>query len=246
MHLTPGPIPKYYQLTEILRQRITSGELKPGDQLPTEETLCSEFDLSRGTVRHAFSTLVNEGLVRREQGRGTFVILNRPRRASFELARFDKDMRQQHHKPGTRLLKLEVKPASKEIAARLNITTGDKIIHIVRLRLADKRPVIYETRYLAYALCPELVHDDLENESIHSLLIHKYHLPMIRTEHIIEIRPISAKQARLMEVSPDTMAFYVDRLTYTTTERGERPAVWYQAIYRGDEYQFRAEFEAQN
>lgn len=246
MQLTPGPLPKYYQLTEILRQRITSGELKPGDQLPTEEMLCQEFDLSRGTVRHAFSALVNDGLVRREQGKGTFVIFNRPRRASFELARFDKDVRQKHQRPGTRLLKKEVIPAAREVAARLNIAVGERIILIERLRLADEHPVIHETRYLAYALCPQLVEDNLENESIHSLLIHKYHLPLIRTEHIIEVRSLSAKQARLMEVSPGTMAFYVDRLTYTTTERGECPAVWYQAIYRGDEYHFRAEFEAQN
>jgi DNA-binding GntR family transcriptional regulator len=95
-------------------------------------------------------------------------------------------------------------------------------------------------------LCPGLVHDNLEEESIHALLIHKYHLPLIRTEHIVEVRPISPEQALLMEVSAGTMAFYVDRLTYTTTERGECPAVWYQAIYRGDVYQFRAEFEAQN
>lgn len=246
MQLTPGPIPKYYQLTQILRQRITSGELKSGDQLPTEEMLCQDFGLSRGTVRHAFSTLAHEGLIRREQGKGTFVTSSRPQRASFELTRFDRDMRQQHHKPATRLLNLEVKPASTEVASRLNIPTGDKIILIVRLRLADERPVIHETRYLAYRLCPELVHDNLEEESIHALLIHKYHLPLIRTEHIVEVRSISPEQARLMEVSAGTMAFYVDRLTYTTTERGECPAVWYQAIYRGDVYQFRAEFEAQN
>ena len=246
MQLTPGPIPKYYQLSEILRRRITSGELKPGDQLPTEEKLCREYDLSRGTVRHAFSTLVNEGLIRREQGKGSFVSFNRPQRASFELTRFDRDMRQQHHKPGTRVLNLEVKPASKEVASRLNIPTGDKIILIERIRLADQRPVIHETRHLAYSLCPELVHDDLEKESIHSLLIHKYHLPLIRTEHIVEVRSMTPEQARLMEVNPGTMAFYVDRLTYTTTEREECPAVWYQAIYRGDVYQFRAEFEAQN
>jgi GntR family transcriptional regulator len=244
MSLKPGPLPKYYQLTEILRGKILSGELEPGDQIPTEDALGQEYGVSRGTVRQAISTLVHEGLIRREQGRGTFVNLLRSGRAFFTLTGFDEDMRRQHRHPSTRLLTLEVVPATPEVAERLALALNEPVIHIVRLRLADERPVVHETRYLAYCLCSALVDDDLEAESIHALLIHKYRIPLIRTIHTIEARILPREGARLLQVEPGTAAFFVDRLTYTTSEAGERPAVWYQAIYRGDEYHFRAEFEA--
>lgn len=244
MPLKSGPLPKYHQLIEILRQQIVSGELKPNDQLPTEEVLCQAYGVSRGTVRQAIHNLVQEGLIRREQGRGTFV--NPLRRASpfFMLASFDEDMRRQHRRPNTRLLALEVIPATPAIAERLALATGEPVIHVVRLRLADDQPVIHETRYLAQVLCPSLTNEDLETESIHWLLIHKYHLPLVRMTHTIEVCILSSAQAHLLQVEPGTAAFYVDRLTYTVDETGKRPAVWYQAIYRGDNYHFTAEVQA--
>ncbi len=245
MPLKSGPIPKHHQLTEILRRRIISGELKPNDQFPTEESLCQEYQVSRGTVRQAISTLVHEGLIRREQGRGTFVVPPRSRSTFFTLTSFDADMRQQHRQPSTNLLTVELLPATPEAAERLALTSGEPIIHIARLRLANNEPVAYECRHLAQSLCPQLVNDDLEHESINWLLIQKYHLPLIRATHTMEARILSPTEAELLQAEPGTAAFYVDRLTYTVhDDRGERPAVWYQALYRGDEYHFKAEFQA--
>jgi len=73
MHIQPGLVPRYYQLKEILEKRIQTGEFHPDDQFPTDENLCDEYGLSRGTVRRAIDMLVEEGRLRREQGRGTFV-----------------------------------------------------------------------------------------------------------------------------------------------------------------------------
>lgn len=244
MSLKSGPVPKYYQLSEILRTEILSGELEPGEQFPTEDALCREYGVSRGTVRQAISTLVREGLIRREQGRGTFINQPRPGPAFFTLTSFDENMRQQHRYPSTRLLASEVTTATPEVAERLALAPSEPIIYIVRLRLADDQPVVYETRYLARSLCPTLLNDDLEAESVHSLLIHKYRIPLIRTTHTIEAHILSPQEARLLQTEPGTAAFFVDRLTYTMDDTGERPAVWYQAVYRGDEYHFRAEFEA--
>jgi len=244
MPLKPGPLPKYYQLTEILREQILSRELETGDQLPTEDALCRAYGVSRGTVRQAISTLAHEGLIRREQGRGTFVNVSRPGSIFFTLASFDEDMRRQHRRPRTQVLTLEVVPATPEVAEHLALTTDEPVLHMVRLRLADNRPVVHETRYLAQSICPTLVEDDLEAESVHSLLIHKYRIPLIRTIHTIEAHILSPQEACLLDVEPGTAAFFVDRLTYTTGDTGERPAVWYQAIYRGDEYHFRADFKA--
>lgn len=240
MRLQPGPVPLYYQLREILERRILSGAFQPGDQFATDENLCQEFDLSRGTVRRAIDMLVEEGLLRREQGRGTFVSPATLSPVYFRLADFAEDMRQRGLEPSTLLLQLRVLPATEEMASRLEISPGDAVIEIARLRLADGRPMAYETRYLAQALCPDFVHEELERQSVHSLLIDKYGIPLIRACHTIEARSLSTQEAELLQVEPGTAGFAVDRVTYTVDNR---PVTWYRTVYRGDEYRFTAEFQ---
>jgi multiple sugar transport system substrate-binding protein len=65
--------PFYLQLKRIIKKEVSSGELEPGDQIPTEHKLCEEFDISRTPVRQALQELVNEGVLSRQQGSGTFV-----------------------------------------------------------------------------------------------------------------------------------------------------------------------------
>jgi len=240
MQLKPGPIPHYHQLKEILQKRIESGEFKPDDQFPTEEQLCQEYGVSRGTVGRAVKILADEGWLRRKQGRGTFVTRPSLSPAFFRLANFTEDMRQRGLEPSTKLLNLEVIPASEEMAARLQIAVGEKVIKIARLRLANGRPMAYETRHLAYDLCPQLMEENLERQSIHSLLIDKYDIPLIRACHTIEARVLSEEEAKLLEVEASSAGLFIDRVTYTTHDR---PGTWYQALYRGDEYRFTAEFQ---
>lgn len=77
MKLKKTPVPLYYQLEKVLRKRILSGKLKPDQAVPTEKELCQEFGVSRITVRQALLSLESDDLIRREQGRGTFVAFRR-------------------------------------------------------------------------------------------------------------------------------------------------------------------------
>ena len=242
MVLNTSPLPKYHQLAEILRNQIAKGELNPGDQLPAEETLSQIHNVSRGTVREAIRTLANEGLIRREQGRGTFVAFPpKTDSAFFTLSSFDEDMRRQDRLPSSRVLAAEIIPATLEVSKRLAIAAGEPVLHIVRLQLADNQPVIHETRYLAQSLCPDLLTNDLEITSIHWLLIQKYGIPLVRMTHTVEAGHLSAAESELLQAEPGATAFFVDRLTYTEKNSKKIPAVWYQAIYRQDNYQLRAQ-----
>jgi len=239
MHVQPNFLPRYYQLKEILEKRIQTGEFQPGDQFPTDENLCEEYGLSRGTVRRAVDMLVEEGRLKREQGRGTFVTAPQLNRIFFRLSSFDEEMHQRGRTPSTKLLHLKVFPASETIAADLGLCPGEDVIEIARLRLADGQPMAFETRYMAYKICPDLVNEDLENQSIHSLLIDKYNIPLIRARHTIEARVLTAHEAELLQMRPGSAGFFVSRITYTIDEQ---PVTMYQIIYRGDEYRFTAEF----
>jgi GntR family transcriptional regulator len=239
MNVKHALIPRYYQLKETLEKRLQAGEFQPGDQFPTDESLCSEYELSRGTVRRAVDMLVEEGRLRREQGRGTFVTTPSLIPMFFRLSSFDDEMVQRGRTPGTRLLDLKVIPANGKIAADLALHPGDDVIEINRLRLADGQPMAFETRYIGYSLCPGLIHEDLENQSIHNLLIDKYNIPMIRARHIIEARPLTDREVSLLQAPPGSAGFFVSRVTYTIHDC---PVTLYQIVYRGDEYRFTAEF----
>jgi GntR family transcriptional regulator len=239
MHIQPGLVPRYYQLKEILEKRILTGEFQPDNQFPTDEHLCDEYGLSRGTVRRAIDMLVEEGRLRREQGRGTFVTVPLLTPIFFRLSSFDEEMRQRGRTPSTKLLQLKVVPASEPVAADLELGVGQEVIEIIRLRLADCLPMALETRYLAYQICPGILHEDLEKQSIHNLLIDKYNIPLIRARHMIEAHVLTAREAEVLQARRGSAGFFVSRVTYTLNDR---PVTRYQIVYRGDEYRFTAEF----
>jgi GntR family transcriptional regulator len=225
-------LPKYLRLASWLEQRIASGEFPPGGALPTEEQICRDFGVSRGTVQQAIAGLVQKGLVRREQGRGSFVSPPRPPDVtSFTLLSFEEMMRRQGRAPATRVLSAQIIPADPQAAARLQIAPGVPTIQIARLRLADGQPVSWEERLLAHDLCPELLEQDLEHGSIHRLLVETFQLPLVRMEQSVEIAPAPAQVAELLRVAPASPLFAVERLTYTQRGGARSPAVWFRAYH---------------
>ncbi|MCB0028833.1 MAG: GntR family transcriptional regulator, partial [Anaerolineales bacterium] len=108
---------KYQQIARLLRGQIERGELAPDEPLPTEMALCARFDVSRGTVQQAIRQLVADGLVRREQGRGTFVNeWRQPLTSFFSLSSFSDEMRRQGRQPATRVLSAQTGPAPADVA----------------------------------------------------------------------------------------------------------------------------------
>ncbi len=240
MKLDSGAIPKHYQLSEQIRRQIEAGELQPGDQLATEDALCQQYGISRGTVRRALDTLLHEGLIVRVQGHGTFVAETAAPSGVFSLLSFNDAMRRQNRRPSTRVLVVEVIPATAKIAQQLALVEGTPVIKVERLRFADRVAVVHETRYLAETLCPALIEEDLNALSIHHLLIDKYNIPLVKMIHTIEMHQLTGGEAQLLDAETGAPAFFVDRLTYTREGEHHRPAVWYRAIYRADEFQLNA------
>lgn len=236
-------IAKYFQLSQHLQKQIVGGELSPDQQLPTEDVLVEKFGVSRGTVRKAVDLLATQGLVRREQGRGTFVNnLSSKRMAGFVLSDFARDMQRQQRQASTIVLTQTTMPAADDVAARLELSEGEMVIHIQRLRLADQQPIIFEERFLNANLCPQLEHEDVARQSIHWLLVHKYKLPLVRVTHTVEMQEIGRESAELLKLKPFDQVFAVERLTYTKQDGVVQPAVFYRALCHGEEYQFKAQF----
>ncbi|WP_420642900.1 GntR family transcriptional regulator [Candidatus Leptofilum sp.] len=238
--LTTSHLPKYFQVAAQLRHKITIGDFRQNDQLPTEGRLMQTFGVSRGTVRKALAVLLNEGLVESQQGLGTFVKTAVHTTNHFSLMSFNEEMHRQGRTPTTQLLQNERLLADTALAARLEIDVGEPVRHIERLRLADGELVAHEHRYFAESLCPGLATDDLENQSIHWLLTQKFQIPLVKVVHVVARRPLTPEQATLLETAVDTIAFQVDRLSYTSQNEQTIPAVLFQAAYRADNFYLHA------
>src|SRR6266576_2922365 len=99
-----SPLPRYYQLKEIMRERIRAGEWKPGDLIPSERELGEKYGISRMTARQAITDPVNEGLFYREQGKGTFVSQRKITQPLIRLTGFTEDIRAPGKRSSTRVI----------------------------------------------------------------------------------------------------------------------------------------------
>jgi DNA-binding GntR family transcriptional regulator len=135
-------VPRYYEIEQALRARIA--ELKADEPLPSDAMLCEEFGVSRMTARNAVQRLVQEGIVYRVPGRGTFVAEPPVHRQAGNLLSFTEEMRRRGRVPSSRVLARDVRAPRPSEASALQLGPDDSVIALRRLRLADDEPIVIE------------------------------------------------------------------------------------------------------
>lgn len=136
--------PLYQQLMTRLKNDIMAGVYPPGARIPSEQLLCDTYGVSRVTVRKAMLDLVQEGLLVRRQGKGTFVADERIRRDLLQITSFSTACSQKGHSAGAKLISAQLEEADNEDAEKLGIERGSRVVEICRLRLCDGEPVMLE------------------------------------------------------------------------------------------------------
>ncbi|MGQ9493120.1 MAG: GntR family transcriptional regulator [Anaerolineae bacterium] len=227
--------PLYYQVAEILRGAIESGELPVGTRVPSERELMQQYEISRNTARRALDTLAREGLIYFLQGRGTFVAPTKMRQGLARLSGFSEDMIRAGLKPSSRLLKMQLISPSPKVARHLALRPDQQVIHIERLRLADGQPMALNTSYVPYHLCPQLLQEDLGNDSLFRLLEEKYGLYLWRSEQVLRPAVATEYEAELLGVALYTPLLLAEGTTYL---KEDIPIEYMTLLYRGDRYEF--------
>jgi len=232
------PLPIYYQLKEIIRKKIAHGEWKPGDRVPSERELCAQYNISRETARKALNELMNEGIVRREQGRGTFVADPKLIQRLARLTGYTEDMRHRGLRPGARVLRLEAIEAPLPAAAALQIKAGAPIVLLERLRVAEDAPVAIEASHISFDRAQELLEEDFTDRSLYSLLVETYGVVPTKAEQQIEAALCNPHQQELLELSDGEPLLKTTRIGF---DQHGRPFEYTEAVYRGDRYVFHVE-----
>jgi len=224
-----GALPKYRQLLEILRKQVISGEIPPGGQLPTEDALIERYGISRGTVRRAIDQLEAEKLIRKEHGVGSFALAEHPNAVPFFFSEEALLQWYGRERVAYEDLAKTIIHAPPETAESLHIRPGERLIHIERRQLLDGQVMCYTERDIPEELCPSLMNMDLRDQPLHEVLVFVSEIPLLRAELEIEARLADADEARLLKAEPHTPLISIRRMTYTAPNR---PAVWYQALFR--------------
>lgn len=151
-----GRTPIWKAIANALRMDIAEHRYRAGDKLPTEAALSERFGVNRHTVRHALSTLVEEGLVHTRRGAGAFVKSVPAEYPLGKRMRFHQNLRQAGRLPSKRNLSLETRPATGEEAERLQLAKGDLICVKHGLSLADGQPIAISESHFPEARLPGL------------------------------------------------------------------------------------------
>lgn len=163
--------PLYMQLADQMRTKISTGSWASGEQIPTEEQLCVEFNVSRTTVRRALEKLVNEKLLERRRPTGTFVrpIEERDHTLRTYHRGFTEELVEQGKNPQTIMAHVERSHASYEVAKHLHLEPGAEVLYIQRLRGAGQQVFVYFETWLPYRADLPLA-DDEYYKSLYALL----------------------------------------------------------------------------
>ena len=232
--LDPGEAqPLYRQITESIRDAITSRLLKPNDALPPDRELAEMFAVSRITIRKAISELVNEGVLDTRHGSGTFVH-SKVEKNFAQLTSFSEEMDSRGMVPSSVWLNRSAGKVRPEEAMTLRASPGTPVFRFKRIRLADDAPMsIEETTVLASCLSSP----DAVEHSLYAALLETGNRP-VRALQRLSALILNQERATMLGASAGDAGLLVERVGFN--KKGVA-IEFSQSYYRGDTYDFVAE-----
>jgi GntR family transcriptional regulator len=214
-----GKEPLYAQLESYLKMQIRSGVLKSGDRLITETELCDILKVSRSTVRGAMNRLVEDGLLLRRRGKGSFVAEGRMQRNINYLYTFTENIRSTGAVPSSIVRKCAVIEADEFLRDRLALPQANgKVFYLSRIRCADGEPILFEDTYIPYFLCGGIEKIDFAEHSLYETLRGEYGLNICHAEETIEAIIIKGEIKKILQCKTNSPGYKINRLSYLDNE----------------------------
>lgn len=225
--------PLYHQIRDRLREELREGVFSPGERVPSEAELGARYGVSRITAKQAIQALVQEGLLYRQQGKGTFVSRPRVPHNLNRITSFSQQIVDRGMKPATRLLEAEIVSARGRTREALAVPEGTLVTKLRRLRLADGEIMGVQTAYVPVELCPGLIDAIADDISLYRLFKEKYRTMPIRALENYTAIVLGTHDGRLLNVPEGSPALSVERISYLADNRALEYVV---SILRADRY----------
>ncbi|MDQ0858904.1 GntR family transcriptional regulator [Bacillus sp. V2I10] len=229
----------YYQLMDIIIEKIENGDLAENDQLPSERELCDTYKVSRTTVRQTMQELEKEGYIYKVHGKGTFVSPKAYNQSLVKFYSFTEEMKKAGKHPSTKVILFEKMTCDNKIAKAMNLTTQDEVFKIIRLRLSDQEPMIYETSYVPVKRFKKLSSDELEQTPMYEIFRSEYHVNI--TSALESFKAVSARnvESEMLNIENSSPCLMLKRITFEQEEIIEYTI----SIARGDKFTYTVELK---
>lgn len=229
-------VPLYKQLSDIIRDSIEYGEYDRDSQIPTEQELSDKYGVSRITVRKALNDLVEDEILVRRQGKGTFVASRNVIKNSYPFMSFQDSCNAAGQTASTKLIRYSLEKPTKKQNAFFNLSENERVIQIIRLRSANQIPVILETDYFPESF--DFLMKEPLNESTGTIL-GRHHIFATHGESTIKICEPTPEERSYFNASLDAPLLYVYSTIY---DQNHNPIEISKQLIRSDLYHLILEY----
>jgi len=221
-------VPLYYQIQEILEEKILSGEWGEGYQIPTEKELSDYFDVSTITVKRAIHELVNKGLLYRIRAKGTFVSKELKEENIFNLVTFGSEEKaRSNHK----ILNSIVVEAEQNVLRKLSLKQGDLVLKLDRLKVDGPSVIAIERTFIVHELLPNFSLKRSENEPIYNIIRDEPNIKLAKARMYLSTTTATEEEAALLQVNKGTPLIIIERISYLDSKE---PIEYSKFIMRQD------------
>lgn len=205
---------RFVQIKSALLDKIESGEMSPGDKVQSENQLAERFSVSRMTARRALTELVDEGILARSQGVGTFVSDSRPMSSILEIRSIDDEITQRGHRYSNKVLSVESIHASEQQSVWLGVATGSVVFETKIVHMENGLVIQLEDRIVNPALAPEYIKQDFSHTTANHYLSKV--APLTQADHSVEAILPNKELAKILDIHIAQPCLKIGRRTYSS------------------------------
>ena len=217
---TPG-LSRYGKLALAMRERILQGEWEPGQVIPAESALAQSYGVALGTIRQALALLVEDGVLQRRQGKGTFVTKGVDGASMMRFFRFRGVDDGQSEAPQSRILSSRMRTATPPEVNAFGIVKGAQVLQLERLRSVASEPCLLETIVLPLPLFGKLADSDTDEweDLLYPMYQRRCGVVIQKTQDSLSFSQLNATQAKRLKLAAAHPCVLVERQAFDMAGR---------------------------
>lgn len=226
-------LPAYIKIHDAIKKDIEKEVWTIGSRLPSERDLAEHFEVSRMTLRQAITLLVEEGILERRVGSGTYVASHRVQERMRGTTSFTEIVNSQGRKPSSKLISYQRQLASDTEINQLHLEESDYVIRMERIRYADKIPLVYEVASIPEKFIKNVKKTDITEHFFQTLTSNGYEIG--KSQQTIYAKIASERVASYLEVAKGHAILALTQVSFFTDGR---PFEYVRSQYVGDRFEF--------
>ena len=226
-------VPAYIRIHDAIKKEIDGGVWEIGQRLPSERDLADDYEVSRMTLRQAITLLVEEGILERRVGSGTYVASHRVKEKMRGTTSFTEIVRSQGKTPSSQLISYQRKPANETEIQQLQLKATDTVVRMERVRFADNVPLVFEVASIPEKLIQSFNQEDITEHFFQTLTDNGYEIG--KSQQTIYAKNASERVANYLKVPKNHAVLALTQVSYFTDGR---PFEYVHSQYVGDRFEF--------